>query len=77
MDFTSLIVQAVAGAVGGNAGGAAMKNASLGTLGNTITGAVGGGVIGQLLPIVMGMADRKSTRLNSSHLDLSRMPSSA
>ena len=24
-----------------------------------------------------GVADRKSTRLNSSHLDLSRMPSSA
>ena len=26
---------------------------------------------------VMGLADRKSTRLNSSHLRLSRMPSSA
>ena len=25
----------------------------------------------------IGMRDRKSTRLNSSHLDLSRMPSSA
>ena len=25
----------------------------------------------------MGVADRKSTRLNSSHLKLSRMPSSA
>jgi hypothetical protein len=56
MDFTSLIVQAVAGAVGGNAGGAVMKNASLGVVGNTIAGAVGGGVIGQLLPIIMGMA---------------------
>ena len=27
--------------------------------------------------ITFGMADRKSTRLNSSHSDLSRMPSSA
>ena len=26
---------------------------------------------------VSGLSDRKSTRLNSSHLDLSRMPSSA
>ena len=27
--------------------------------------------------LVLGCADRKSTRLNSSHLKLSRMPSSA
>ena len=56
MDFTSLIVQAVAGAVGGNAGGAVAKTSSLGTIGNTVAGAVGGGVAGQLLPIIMGMA---------------------
>ena len=33
----------------------------------------------KLLPIVIGLneADRKSTRLNSSHTDISRMPSSA
>lgn len=56
MDLTSLIIQAVAGAVGGNAGGAVMKNASMGGLGNTIAGAVGGAGLGQLLPIIMGMA---------------------
>ena len=31
----------------------------------------------RMLTIFSGMTDRKSTRLNSSHLDLSRMPSSA
>ena len=30
-----------------------------------------------LLPLVEALRDRKSTRLNSSHLKLSRMPSSA
>ena len=30
-----------------------------------------------LLVSLLAMADRKSTRLNSSHTDISRMPSSA
>ena len=30
-----------------------------------------------LPPAVLGLIDRKSTRLNSSHTDISRMPSSA
>jgi uncharacterized membrane protein YeaQ/YmgE (transglycosylase-associated protein family) len=41
------IVQLIAGALGGNAAGATMKNLDLGTLGNTIVGlvknAMGGG----------------------------------
>jgi hypothetical protein len=45
----NLIMQIVAGAVGGNAAGAALKDFNLGTLGNTITGAIGGGVGGQIL----------------------------
>ena len=40
MDLTSLIVQIVAGAIGGSAAGAAAKQYSLGTLGNAIAGAV-------------------------------------
>ncbi|MBL8791058.1 MAG: hypothetical protein JNM45_11195 [Rhizobiales bacterium] len=51
-----IILQLVAGAVGGNIGGVAMKNGSLGGLGNTIAGAVGGIGAGQLLPILMGVA---------------------
>jgi hypothetical protein len=45
----SLIVQLVAGAIGGNAIGAGLKDVNLGTLGNTLAGAIGGGVGGQLL----------------------------
>lgn len=44
----NLLIQVVAGAVGGNLAGA-MKDVNLGTLGNTIAGAVGGGLGGQAL----------------------------
>jgi uncharacterized membrane protein YeaQ/YmgE (transglycosylase-associated protein family) len=50
-----LLIQLVSGAVGGNAAGAAMKGKSLGTIGNSIAGIIGGGVGGQLLS-VLGMA---------------------
>jgi uncharacterized membrane protein YeaQ/YmgE (transglycosylase-associated protein family) len=49
MDITSLLIQLVSGAVGGNVAGAAMKNLSLGTVGNSIVGILGGGLGGQLL----------------------------
>ena len=55
-----LMVQLFAGAIGGNAAGAALKDYGLGMLGNTITGAIGGGVVGQallaLLPVLAGGA---------------------
>jgi hypothetical protein len=54
MDFTSLLIQLVAGAIGGNAAGAALKKYSLGTLGNTIAGILGGGIGGQLIGTVAG-----------------------
>jgi len=38
MDITSLIVEAVSGAVGGNVAGAAMKEKSLGAIGNSACG---------------------------------------
>ena len=47
--LTNLIIQAIAGAIGGNAAGAASKDLTLGTLANTIVGAIGGGVGGQIL----------------------------
>ena len=49
MDMVSLIVQLISGAVGGNLAGAALKNASLGPVGNSIVGILGGGLGGQLL----------------------------
>jgi uncharacterized membrane protein YeaQ/YmgE (transglycosylase-associated protein family) len=56
MNITSLIIQLVSGAVGGNVAGAAMKESSLGTLGNSIAGIVGGGLGGTILQMVMGTA---------------------
>ncbi len=47
-----LIIQLISGAVGGNVAGAAMKDKSLGTIGNSIAGIVGGGLGGQLLDIL-------------------------
>ena len=52
MDMVSLIVQLISGAVGGNIAGAALKNASLGPIGNSIAGVVGGGIGGQLLAML-------------------------
>jgi uncharacterized membrane protein YeaQ/YmgE (transglycosylase-associated protein family) len=56
MNIISLIIQAISGAVGGNMAGAAMKENSLGTLGNSIAGIVGGGLGGTILQMVMGTA---------------------
>lgn len=47
-----LIIQLVAGAIGGNIAGSAMKNRSLGATGNSVAGAVGGGLLGQLLNLL-------------------------
>lgn len=49
-----LIIQLVSGAVGGNAAGMASKNFSLGTLGNTLIGILGGAGGGQLLAMLGG-----------------------
>lgn len=49
MDATSLIIQLVTGAIGGNLAGALFKKLSLGFLGNTIVGMLGGGLGGQIL----------------------------
>ena len=52
MDITSLIVEAVSG----NVAGAAMKDKSLGAIGNSIAGIVGGGLGGTVLQTLMGSA---------------------
>jgi hypothetical protein len=46
----------ISGAVGGNVAGAAMKENSLGTAGNSIAGILGGGLGGTILHSVMGTA---------------------
>lgn len=52
MDLMSLIIQLISGAVGGNAAGAALKKYSLGPVGNSIVGILGGGLGGQLLALL-------------------------
>jgi hypothetical protein len=47
-----LLINLVAGAIGGNAAGKASSTFDLGTLGNTIAGLVGGGVLGQIITLV-------------------------
>jgi len=54
VDITSLIIQLVTGAVGGNVIGALVKKFSLGFLGNTVAGVVGGGLGGSLLGGALG-----------------------
>ena len=49
MDIVNLLISLISGVVGGNIAGAAMKDKSLGGLGNSIAGLVGGGVGGWLL----------------------------
>jgi hypothetical protein len=44
-----LIIQLISGAVGGNVVGALAKKLSLGPLGNSIAGILGGGIGGQIL----------------------------
>jgi len=56
MDITSLIIQLISGAVGGNVAGAALKEKSLGLIGNSLAGVVGGGLGGTILHAVMGAA---------------------
>lgn len=49
MDVAGLVIQLVSGAVGGNVAGALLKKFSLGTVGNSIVGILGGGIGGQIL----------------------------
>lgn len=56
----NLIIQIVAGALGGNGAGAASKDLSLGPLGNSIVGAIGGlgggQILSALVPALAGAA---------------------
>ncbi len=61
MDISSLIIQLVSGALGGNAAGSMNKVTDLGPVGNTITGALGGGLGGQLLHALLGVGGAAAT----------------
>ena len=50
------IISLVTGAVGGNVAGAIFKNLSLGPVGNTVSGVIGGGVGTAILNAITGAA---------------------
>ncbi len=52
MNIVALIIQLLSGAVGGNVAGALLKKISLGPIGNSIAGILGGGLGGQLLAML-------------------------
>ncbi len=56
MDIASLIIQLASGALGGNVAGSLLKKISLGTLGNTLAGVVGGCLGGQILERSIGLS---------------------
>lgn len=62
MDMT-LIIQIVAGLIGGNAAGKGMKNLSLGTAGNSVVGAVGG-LASSFLASALGLGPEAAASLD-------------
>jgi hypothetical protein len=56
MNLTALIMQIVGGAVAGYAAGHYSKDASLGTIGHAVVGALAGGVGGQILFAIFGLS---------------------
>ena len=61
-----IIIGLISGAVGGNVAGAAMKENSLGTIGNSIAGIVGGGAVtGILQALGIGVAEGGGADLQS------------
>jgi len=55
MDLTSLVIQFITGAIGGNVAGMAVKDKSLGTLGNSIAGVIGGAIVISVVSVIKGM----------------------
>ena len=68
--IVNLIIQLIAGVVGGNAAGAALKDYNLGNLGNTIAGAIGGVGGGQLLQAIIPAIASASTGVGWAAEDL-------
>ncbi|WP_298625905.1 hypothetical protein [uncultured Legionella sp.] len=54
MDIVSLIIQAISGLVGGNVAGSALKDKSLGAIGNSVIGLLGGGLGGYVMKLIEG-----------------------
>jgi uncharacterized membrane protein YeaQ/YmgE (transglycosylase-associated protein family) len=53
MDIVQILINLIAGALGGVGAGKASPNFDLGTIGNIISGLVGGGVLGQIATLAL------------------------
>ena len=53
MDIVQILINLIAGALGGVGAGKASPNFDLGTIGNIISGLVGGGVLGQIVTLLL------------------------
>lgn len=62
-----IIINLITGALGGNAVGKSSPTFDLGTLGNTIAGLVGGGVLGQIITLVWPQV---ATALQGNNFDV-------
>ena len=63
------IISLISGAVGGNVAGALMKKYSMGTLGNSIVGILGGG-LGSYILGALGIGAAASTGADAGSLDM-------
>jgi hypothetical protein len=61
MDIINLLVQLLSGAVGGNVAGGFTRDGGLGPPANTLAGVVGGGIGGQVLSALLGLASARTT----------------
>lgn len=62
-----LIINAISGAIGGGASGAAVKQFDMGPIGNIIAGLIGGGALGQIFAMIW---PQLSQALQSGNFDL-------
>jgi uncharacterized membrane protein YeaQ/YmgE (transglycosylase-associated protein family) len=67
MDIVPLLIQLASGAVGGNLAGKLLPKSSLGTVGNSIAGILGGGLGGQLLGM-LGMGGDAGASMDVSNI---------
>ena len=69
-----ILMNLVAGALGGNAAGKASPSFDLGTLGNTLAGLAGGGILGQLITLLMPAITAAALRWRSEYRQYPHAP---
>jgi hypothetical protein len=73
MDIASLLIQLLSGAAGGNLAGKMFSTISLGGLGNSLAGVIGGGLGSQVLNSMLGAGATAAATAASPDLDFSSL----